>query len=98
MRAWKTHKSAWARFARRRESNKPLLSAISSVKCTLERRTMRTVFSWITLAALAAMPALAQAYRAPRMADGHPNFNGIWQAMNTANWDLQDHSAAPGTM
>src|ERR1700724_1869566 len=60
---------------------------------------MRTFFGWISLAALAAMPVLAQqAYRAPRMADGHPNFNGIWQAMNTANWDLQDHSAAPGTM
>jgi hypothetical protein len=59
---------------------------------------MRTFFGWITLAALAAMPVLAQAYRAPRMADGHPNFNGIWQAMNTANWDIQDHSAAPGTM
>jgi hypothetical protein len=59
---------------------------------------MRTFCSWITLTALAAMPVLAQAYRAPRMADGHPNLNGIWQAMNTANWDIQDHSAAPGTM
>lgn len=32
------------------------------------------------------------------MADGHPNINGIWQALNTANWDLQDHSAQPATM
>ena len=59
---------------------------------------MRNFCSLVTLAALAAMPVLAQAYRAPRMADGHPNFNGIWQAMNTANWDIQDHSAAPATM
>src|SRR5687767_9115196 len=22
--------------------------------------------------------------------------NGIWQAVNTANWDIQDHSARPG--
>ena len=22
--------------------------------------------------------------------------NGVWQALNTANWDLQDHAAAPG--
>src|SRR5947207_2238166 len=58
---------------------------------------MRNFCSLVTLAALAAMPVLAQAYRAPRMADGHPNFNGIWQAMNTANWDIQDHSAAPAT-
>src|SRR5262245_34133236 len=25
-----------------------------------------------------------------------PNLDGIWQAMNTANWDIQDHSAQPG--
>jgi len=30
------------------------------------------------------------------MPDGHPNLNGIWQAMNTANWDLQEHAARPG--
>src|SRR6185369_3814082 len=32
----------------------------------------------------------------PRAADGKPNFNGIWQSMNTANWDLEDHSAQAG--
>jgi len=36
------------------------------------------------------------AYRPVRMADGHPNLNGIWQALVTANWDLQDHEAQPG--
>jgi hypothetical protein len=25
--------------------------------------------------------------------DGHPNFNGIWQAAGTAHWNLEDHSA-----
>jgi hypothetical protein len=25
-----------------------------------------------------------------------PNLNGIWQAVNTANWDLQEHAARPG--
>ncbi|HVQ17272.1 MAG TPA: hypothetical protein VMS40_26895, partial [Vicinamibacterales bacterium] len=24
----------------------------------------------------------------PARIDGHPNFNGIWQAMNTAYWNL----------
>ena len=24
---------------------------------------------------------------------GHPNFNGIWQAVNTAYWNLESHSA-----
>jgi hypothetical protein len=35
----------------------------------------------------------AQAARPDRIA-GHPNLNGIWQAINTANWNLEDHSAS----
>jgi hypothetical protein len=38
----------------------------------------------------------APAYRAPRTKDGKPNLNGIWQAVNEANWDLEGHGAAPG--
>jgi hypothetical protein len=34
-----------------------------------------------------------QAYRAPRAADGHPDLNGIWQTLNTANYDLEAHAA-----
>ena len=30
------------------------------------------------------------------MPDGKPNLNGVWEYIGTANWDLQDHSAAPG--
>jgi len=29
----------------------------------------------------------------PATIGGHPNFNGIWQALNTANWNLEAHSA-----
>jgi hypothetical protein len=36
------------------------------------------------------------AYASPRMPDGKPDLNGIWQALNTANWDLQDHRAVQG--
>ena len=48
----------------------------------------------------AGIPAAGQApstYRAPRSAynDGHPDLSGIWQALNTANWDLEDHPMAP---
>jgi hypothetical protein len=35
-------------------------------------------------------------YRAPRAADGHPDLNGIWQALGSANWDLLDHDAQAG--
>jgi len=34
-------------------------------------------------------------YKALRTADGQPNLNGFWQALNTANWDVEDHGAAP---
>ena len=56
-------------------------------------------FGMLSLGVVAmASIALAQtpAYRAPRTADGKPNLNGIWQAMNTANWDLEPHAAGMG--
>mgnify|MGYP001247217965 CR=1 FL=1 len=31
-----------------------------------------------------------------RTQDGHPDFGGIWQAMNEAHWDLQAHAARAG--
>src|SRR5439155_19680366 len=36
----------------------------------------------------------APAARPDRIA-GHPNLNGVWQAINTANWNLESHSASP---
>src|SRR5438105_12031069 len=29
----------------------------------------------------------------PRARDGKPDLSGIWQVLNTASWDIQDHSA-----
>ncbi len=43
-------------------------------------------------------PAARAAYRAPRAPDGRPNLNGIWQAMNTAHWDIEAHSAGPSAV
>jgi hypothetical protein len=37
-----------------------------------------------------------QPYRAPRTKDGKPDLNGIWQAVNSANWDIEGHGAGPG--
>ena len=37
----------------------------------------------------------AEAYRAPRTAAGTPDIGGFWQALNTANYDIQAHTARP---
>ena len=41
-------------------------------------------------------PATPEAYRAPRTPDGVPDLSGIWQANNTAHWDLEPHVARQG--
>jgi hypothetical protein len=41
-------------------------------------------------------PSPAQSRQAQRTSYGKPNLNGIWQALNSANWDLEDHVAEPG--
>src|SRR6202162_6532967 len=40
----------------------------------------------------AASAAPAQQLSHPATISGHPNFNGIWQALNTAYWNLEGHS------
>jgi hypothetical protein len=60
---------------------------------------MRNGFASVVLAAFFAFPATrvtAQAPATPRTSDGKPNLQGIWQVLNTAAWDVQDHAARLG--
>jgi hypothetical protein len=60
---------------------------------------MRYGFASILLAAFLTLPATRAVGQAPapaRTSDGKPNLQGIWQVLNTAAWDIQDHQARLG--
>ena len=55
----------------------------------------RSAILVVALALLADATAAAgqSASTIPRGADGKPDLSGIWQALNTAAWNIEDHSA-----
>jgi hypothetical protein len=57
------------------------------------------VLAAFAILALAPIPGAAQTstnYTPPKTRDGQPDLQGIWQGLNTAGWDIQDHSASLG--
>jgi hypothetical protein len=57
-----------------------------------------TVGAAAAIVALVSMYSESQTtttYRAPRAPGNRPDFNGIWQALNTANYDIEAHVARP---
>ncbi|MDT8398223.1 MAG: hypothetical protein RQ899_06385 [Pseudomonadales bacterium] len=54
---------------------------------------MRIRFIGAMLLATLSLPAVAQELERPASMGGHPNLNGIWQALNSAYWNLEAHSA-----
>ena len=66
-------------------------------KCTFSARILVHLAGFaLGTAVLCWSPAGAQDRLFPRAFDRHPDLNGIWQAIGTAHWDLEDHPAAPG--
>jgi hypothetical protein len=56
---------------------------------------------WVLLgcspaSAPAGSPPEAERVDLPRAYDGNPDLNGIWQAIGTAHWNLEDHPASAG--
>ena len=65
------------------------------------RHPLRLSLVLVVAAALLAVVFLSQRQTTgqaerPARIDGHPNFSGIWQALNEADWDLEAHHALPG--
>jgi hypothetical protein len=59
--------------------------------------TLALMAGWLlpVLTNVDAQAPASPAYRAARTPDGKPNLNGIWQTMNTANWNIEPHPAGP---
>jgi hypothetical protein len=71
------------------------------MKLRCARKLLKVFSAAVVILSLASIPAAAQSaaptYRAPRlMGTANPDLNGLWQAVNEANWDIQAHAAAPG--
>jgi hypothetical protein len=63
------------------------------------RRAVLAVALLISLApieAAAQAPSSSRGTDIPPTAEGRPDFTGIWQVINSAAWDIQDHQARKG--
>jgi hypothetical protein len=65
-------------------------------------RNWRALPKWLVAAAplfAAALITAASAHaEVPRLRDGRPDLTGVWQTMNTANFDIRPHQARPALM
>src|SRR5215831_6080300 len=82
---------------RRRCYARPLGGSMRLIKKTVTAVLVLTIAASPAIAkrpAHARKPAPPNHYVAPRAADGvHPDLNGVWQVLNTANWDIEPHPA-----
>lgn len=62
----------------------------------LGRAALTASLLWGALSLAPRAAAQTGGAEVPRAWDGHPDLNGIWQAIGTAHWDIQDHVPAAG--
>src|SRR5262245_46332010 len=62
----------------------------------LHAAILRVGMSGAVVLAFSQAVGQAQTPDVPRMPDGKPNLTGMWQALGTAHWDIQDHSPQGG--
>jgi hypothetical protein len=62
----------------------------------LPRSSIVTSIVVLVAAAVSIAGAQTPSSTLPRTPDGKPDLSGVWQVMNTAAWDIQDHSAQKG--
>jgi hypothetical protein len=78
-----------------------LIAFISAMACMAAMLTLWSYQQPLT-SAVEAAPGAGQSATAPaavpRLPDGKPNLQGIWQVRNRAAYDLEDHAARPGTL
>ena len=80
----------WRRISRRHA----MIASISSVASLRQRSWLLAVSSFAPVAGQA--PASRPPYTPPKTFRGQPDLQGVWQAQNTAAWNIEDHSGATG--
>jgi len=56
----------------------------------------RSILFGVALSLVSISASGQQPYKAPRTPDGQPDLRGIWQALNTAVWNIEDHAGELG--
>ncbi len=70
---------------------------MNTVMSSKQMRTRLGLVGLVLLVVMTASPVMAQTndgeFEPPRLSNGNPDFNGIWQALNEAHYDLEPHMA-----
>src|SRR5262245_52405944 len=61
-------------------------------------KSVNSILVVLLIAALASAEGIAQTQSGtiPRTPDGRPDLSGVWQVLNSAAYDIEDHHAQPG--